>query len=51
MRIGIVDEGEQALDHLKRVELLAQGEKGIRIVALLGWCRAGAADTDGVALA
>jgi hypothetical protein len=51
MLLGMVQQDEEALEHVKQVVVLAQGEKGIRAVALLRWRRAGAADTDGVALA
>src|SRR5262245_55033991 len=51
MCVRVVDEGEEALDHIERVVLLAQGEKGVGTAALLRRCGTSACDTDGKVLA
>jgi hypothetical protein len=51
MRIGVVDEGEEALDHVERVVLLAQGEKGVRAATFLRRRGTSATVTHGVTLA
>jgi len=45
MRIGVVDEGQEALDHVEWGIVLAQGEKGVGTVAFLR--RRGTGDTAG----
>lgn len=51
MRVGVVDESEEALDHIERVVLLAQGEKVVGAATLLRRHGTSAADTHGVTLA
>jgi hypothetical protein len=51
MRVGIVNEGEETLDQVVWMVVLAQGKKGVWTVTLLRRCGAGATNTNGVALA
>jgi hypothetical protein len=51
MCVRIADEGEEARDHVERVVVLAQGEKGVGTVALLRWRGTRASDTNGIVLA
>jgi hypothetical protein len=51
VRVWIVQKGKQALDHVERVILLAQREKGARAATRLGWRRTGATNADGCVLA
>src|SRR6266536_3686564 len=46
MCVGVVDEGEETLNHVERVIVLAQGEKGLRTATLLRRCGAGTTDTN-----
>ena len=51
MRVGMVNEGQEALEQLVWMVVLAQGKKGVWTVTLFRWRGAGATNTNGVALA
>jgi len=51
MRVGVIDEGEQAIEHVERVVVLALFEKGVGTVALLRRYGTSGSDTDGIVLA
>src|SRR6266545_1563791 len=51
MRIRVIDEGEEALDHMERVVLLAQGQKVVGTTTFLRRHGTSAADTHRVMLA
>jgi hypothetical protein len=51
MCVRVVDEGQEALDHVEWGIVLAQGQKVVGTVALLRRCGTSASDTDGIVLA